>query len=141
MPNKAASAIRQIYDAWLAHDIDLLERLLPENFSHTLFIPTEVHPLGGVRTGKAAIDRIRAVSNDFEFLEFDSSGLIAESNRVAVEIPIRYRHRATGIPLQTTFVHFWTFENGRPVKLTEYSDVVSMQEFMSNVAAHAQAEL
>src|SRR5262245_20126418 len=134
MPKKAAATIRQIYDAWLAHDIDLLERLLPENFSHTLLIPTEIHPLGGVLTGKEAIERIRAVSNDFEFLEFDSSGLLAEVNRVAVEIPIRYRHRATGVSLETTFVHFWTFENGQPVKLTEYNDVVSMQEFMSNVA-------
>ena len=42
---------------------------------------------------------------------------------------------------KVTIVHFWTFENGRPVKLTEYSDVVSMQEFMTHVAVHTQAEI
>jgi ketosteroid isomerase-like protein len=141
MPNTAARIVKEIYRAWLAHDLDKFEELLPENFSHVLLIPTEIHPLGGVCTGKAAMDRIRAVAAEFDFVEFDASSLIAEVNRVAVEIPIHYRHRATGVPLQTTFVHFWTFENGRPVKLTEYSDVVSMQEFMSNVAAQAPASI
>lgn len=78
--------------------------------------------------------RIRAVAAEFDFLKFDTSSLIAEANRVAVEITIYYRHRETGVFLQTTFVDFWTFEDGRPVKLVEYHDVARMQDFMTNVA-------
>jgi len=38
------------------------------------------------------------------------------------------------VSLQTTFVAFWTFEDGRPVKLVEYLDVDGMQNVMTNVA-------
>lgn len=134
MKKTAASLVREIYGAWLVHDMDTIAGLLPEDFSHALLIPTEIHPLGGLYTGKAAMDRIRAVAAEFDFLKFDMSSLIAEANRVAVEIPIYYRHRETGVPLQTTFVDFWTFEDGHPVKLIEYHDVASMQDFMTNVA-------
>ncbi|MCJ7597195.1 MAG: hypothetical protein MUO41_00935 [Methyloceanibacter sp.] len=52
------------------------------------------------------MDRIRAVAAEFDFLKFDTSSLIAEASHVAVEIPIYYQHRETGVPLQTTFVDF-----------------------------------
>jgi ketosteroid isomerase-like protein len=134
MPKRSSVIVKQIYDAWLAHDLETVAGLLPDDFSHDLLIPTDIHPLGGLYKGRAAIDRIRAVAAEFDFLKFDTSSLIAEVNRVAVEIPIYYRHRETGVFLQTTFVDFWTFEDGRPVKLVEYHDVPRMQDFMTNVA-------
>jgi hypothetical protein len=39
--------------------------------------PTEIHPPGGLYKGKAAMDRIRAVAAEFDFLKFDTSSLIA----------------------------------------------------------------
>jgi ketosteroid isomerase-like protein len=134
MPKRSSVVVKQIYDAWLAHDLETVAGLLPDGFSHAVLIPTEIHPLGGLYTGKAAVDRIRTLAAEFDFLKFDTSSLIAEVNRVAVEIPIYYRHRETGVFLQTTFVDFWTFEDSRPVKLVEYHDVVRMQDFMTNVA-------
>jgi ketosteroid isomerase-like protein len=134
MPKRSSAIVKQIYDAWLEHDLETVASLLPDDFSHAVLIPTDIHPLGGLYKGRAAVDRIRAVAAEFDFLKFDASSLIAEVNRVAVEIPIYYRHRATGVFLQTTFVDFWTFEDGRPVKLVEYHDVVRMQDFMTNVA-------
>ena len=134
MANTASIVVKQIYNAWLAHDLETVVGLLPDNFSHAMLIPTEIHPLGGLYKGRAAVDRIRALAAEFDFLKFDTSSLIAEANRVAIEIPIYYRHRETGVFLQTTFVDFWTFEDGRPVKLVEYHDVARMQDFMTNVA-------
>jgi ketosteroid isomerase-like protein len=131
---KTTAIVKQIYNAWLAHDLETIAGLLPDDFSLALLIPTEIHPLGGLSKGKAAMDRIRAVAAEFDFLKFDASSLIAEANRVAVEIPIYYRHRETGVFLQTTFVDFWTFEDGRPVELVECHDVARMQDFMTSVA-------
>jgi len=136
-----ASVVREIYGAWLAHDMDTIAGLLPEDFSHALLIPTAIHPLGGLYKGKAAMDRIRTVAADFDFLKFDASSLIAEANRVAVEIPIHYRHRETGVQLQTIFVDFWTFEDSRPIKLVEYHDVGRMHDFMTTVAALTEAKV
>jgi len=56
-------------------------------------------------------------------------------NRAGVEIPIRYRHRQTGAQLETMIANFWTFEEGWPVKLTEYHDIGRIQRFTASVAA------
>ena len=39
--------------------------------------------------------------------------------RAGLEIPVRYRHRETGIQIETMIANFWTFEDGWPVGLSE----------------------
>jgi len=58
-----------------------------------------------------------------------------QKNRVGLEIPIHYRHRETGIQLETIIVNFWTFEDGWPVRLAEYHDVGRIQTFCATLAA------
>ena len=55
MTHSTQALLDDIYDAWLAHDLDLLATYLPDDFSHFINIPTEMHPLGEVRHGKAAV--------------------------------------------------------------------------------------
>jgi len=50
--------------------------------------------------------------------QFDTSRLIANEDHAGVEMPVRYRHRETSVPLETTIANFWTFEDGWPTKLT-----------------------
>lgn len=128
-----------IYDAWRAQDVDLLASYLPVDFCHMIYIPQEVHPLGGHAKGKtASVKRLQLIAAEFDFLCFDTSALMTERNRAAVEIPIHYRHRETGVPLETKLVNFWTFEDGWPVQVTEYHDVSRIQAF-SNALALASA--
>lgn len=44
--------ITDIYDAWRAQDLEWLASYLPEDFSHMVYVPTEIHPLGGLCSGK-----------------------------------------------------------------------------------------
>jgi ketosteroid isomerase-like protein len=73
----------------------------------------------------------------YEFLRFDTSDLMTETNRAAIEIPLQYRHRETGTLLETTKANFWTLEEGWPVKLTEYYDIAHIQAFAASVAPRA----
>ena len=41
--------LTDIYDAWRAHNLDLLATYLSDDFSHFINVPTEMHPLGEVR--------------------------------------------------------------------------------------------
>ena len=133
---KMETIIADMYDAWREQDLDRLASYLPDDFCHVIYIPTEIHPLGGVSNGKrAAIQRLGVIAADFDFLRFDTSDLIIQKNRAGVEIPIRYRHRQTGAPLETMIANFWTFEEGWPVKLSEYHDIGSIQAFSANLAA------
>lgn len=131
---KPETIICEIYDAWRAQDLAWLASYLPDDFCHTIHIPQDIHPLGGVCRGKAAsIARLEVIADDFEFLRFDTSGLLCHEDRAGVEIPIRYRHRETGASLDTTIVNFWTFEDGWPIKLTEYHDIERIQAFSKHL--------
>jgi len=61
--------------------------------------------------------------------QFDTSRLIANEDHAGVEMPVRYRHRETSVPLETTIANFWTFEDGWPTKRTEYHDIERIQAF------------
>jgi ketosteroid isomerase-like protein len=139
---KPETIVCEIYDAWRAQDLEWLASYLPDDFCHIIHIPSEIHPFGGTSRGKAAaIARLGVIADDFEILQFDTQGLIVQEARAGVEIPVRYRHRETGVALETTIANFWTFEDGWPVRLTEYHDLVRIQEFKQYVAAAGLAEL
>jgi hypothetical protein len=86
-----------------------MARELPvRRFSDIVHIPTGVHRLGGISRGKApSVKRMEFIADDFEILEFDTSGLMIKDERAGVEIPIRYRHRETGVGLETMIANFW----------------------------------
>ena len=134
--SKAETIISEIYDAWRAQDLAWFASYLPDDFCHVTHIPTEIHPLGGTSRGKAAsMERLAIIADDFEILRFDTSGLMIQDERAGVEIPLRYRHRETGTALETTIANFWTFEDGWPVRLTEYHDLVRIQAFARAVSS------
>jgi hypothetical protein len=54
MTKPAKAILADIYDAWRAHDLDWLGTYLPAGFSHSLNIPMEMLPAGGLRLGKGA---------------------------------------------------------------------------------------
>jgi hypothetical protein len=100
-----------------------------------IYIPTEVHPLGGLCRSKAAtLQRLELIAHEFDLLRFDTSDLMIQKNRAGLEIPIHYRHKETGTLLETTIVNFWTFGDGWPVMLAEYHDIGRIQKFSANVA-------
>ena len=137
MPKTTATILGDIYDAWRAQDLDWLASYLPDDFTHTMHIPTSVRPQFGTCHGKKAIiARWQTVIVDYDFLLIDTSGLMTDRNHAAIEIPLRYRHRATGKVLETTKGNFWTVEDGWPVKLTEYYDVAYIQSFRASLAVH-----
>ena len=138
---KTETIISDIYDAWRAQDLDRLASYLPEDFSHMIYIPTEVHPLGGLCRGKeASVGSLGLIAMQFDFLRFDTSDLMIRKDRAGLEIPMRYRHRETGIQIETMIANFWTFEDGWPVGLSEYHDIGRIQAFSASLAALTPAQ-
>jgi ketosteroid isomerase-like protein len=133
---KTETIINDIYDAWRTQDLAWLASYLPEDFSHMIYVPKEIHPLGGLcRSKAAALERFAAIAHQFDFLRFDTGDLMIREGRAGLEIPIQYQHKATGAQLETVIVNFWTFEDGWPVRLAEYHDVARIQSFSAHLAA------
>ena len=85
MAKTARAILGDIYDAWRAQNLDWLATYLPDDFCHVIHIPVDLHPLGGTRCGKKeAIERLRLIAEQFDFLVFDTSGLLIDRNRAAV---------------------------------------------------------
>jgi ketosteroid isomerase-like protein len=140
MTKTAGAILGDIYDAWRAQDLEWLASYLPDDFCHVVHVPTTIHPLGGARNGKkVALERWHLILERYEIEHFDTSDLMIDKNRAAVEIPFIYRHKETGAPLETVKANFWTLEEGWPVRLTEYYDVAHLQSFFGPVVPHAQA--
>ncbi len=136
MTRRAESVLRSLYDAWRAQDLEQVASYLPDEFSHTVCIPAEILPLGGLCAGKrSAMERLRLIAAQFDFLKFDTSRLMIDRNRAAVEIPMRYLHRETGVQLEAIFASFWTFEAERPVRLQEYHDIGRIKSFATELSA------
>jgi ketosteroid isomerase-like protein len=132
---KTEAILSDIYDAWRAQDLEWLASYLPDDFSHMVYVPREIHPLGGLCRGKAAaMQRFAAVAHEFDLLHYDTSDLMIQKDRAGLEIPSRYRHKATGLQIETTIVNFWTFEDRWPVKLADYHDIARVQAFTANLA-------
>jgi len=58
-------------------------------------MPPHIFPLTRPSSSRAA-----------NFNEIDTSDLLIERNHAAVEVPIRYRHRETGTPFESTKANF-----------------------------------
>ena len=87
---KTETIIGDIYDAWRARDLEWLASYLPDDFSHMIYIPQEVHPLGGLCRGKeAAVEPLGLIAMQFDCLHFDTSDLMIRKERAGLEIPLR----------------------------------------------------
>lgn len=127
----------EIYDAWRDHDLERLASYLPDEFSHVIHIPQDVHPLGGMCHGKkAALERLSLIFTQFDSLLLDPSEVVIDADRAAVEIQIHCRHKETGKSLESVKTNFWTLEAGWPISLAEYYDIAGLRAFMSAVAAN-----
>jgi len=89
-----------------------------------MHIPHTIYTDGGTVHGKTqALERWRRYVPQCEFLRYDLSALLVGKDIAAAEISLIYRHRKTGVALETTKANFWTFEAGWPIQMTEDFDL------------------
>ncbi len=131
MSNSAQVILTDIYDAWRTQNLDLLATYLPDDFSHFINIPIEIHPLGEVRHGKSAVlERLGLIFQEFDTKRLEVSHIALNTNGVAVEVQTRCQHRESGALLDITKSNLWTLEDGWPVKLFEHYNLDRFRAFL-----------
>ena len=102
----------------------MARELSPRRFLPHVYFPKEIHPLGGLCRGEvAALQRWALVAQEHDLLRYDTSDLMIQKNRAGLELIGHYRHKVTGLQIETTIANFWSFEDGWPVKFAEYHDI------------------
>jgi ketosteroid isomerase-like protein len=128
--------LTDIYDAWRTQNLDLLATYLPDDFSHFINVPTDLHPLGEVRHGKVAVlERLELIFQQFDVDHLEASHFAVNNTSATVDVHKRCRHRESGAVLDLIRSDLWTLEEGWPVKLFEHYDLDRFRAFMKSAQA------
>ncbi|MGD9866946.1 MAG: nuclear transport factor 2 family protein [Hyphomicrobiales bacterium] len=116
--------LHTIYKALQKRDTEVFGRYLADDARHHIHVPIEVHPIGGLRTGKVAIiERMNEIARSFTTLSFAIDDLLVGNGRAAARVRVASLHRISGEQYRGTVVHFWTFHDGLITGLDEYHDM------------------
>lgn len=127
--------LETLYAHWRRQDVDGTVASLPEDWIHDVHVPPEILPLGGPRIGQEAVERLRQLVDQFEFLAFEPGPIMIEGGFAALRPKVSYVHKSTQGVFATSMAHFWTFEDGTPTRLDEYHSVASILQLMKQMAA------
>lgn len=84
--NRTRTIIGDFYDAWLDQDVERLASYLPNDFAHVIHVPSELHPLGGTRLGKAAsLAQLAEIFSEYDCLSLEAQEFMIDGDRVAVK--------------------------------------------------------
>jgi SnoaL-like protein len=135
MADLTEAMLTDIYDAWRLRNLDWLASYLPDDFCHSINIPGELYPLGGVRRGKrAAVARLRQIFQEFDTREFEIDLAAADRRGTIFEIETLCLHRPTGTWLHSAKRNVWRLEDGWPVTLEEVYDLGRFKAFLDSVS-------
>lgn len=134
MAKADSKILDDIYTAWRFDNLDLLSSYLPIEFSHFINIPTELHPLGGLRSGKDnALRRLAGIFHEFKTERLDVRPLGSEGFKTTLDVDMLCLHRASGLHFEATKRNIWSLEAGWPISLAEYYDLPRFESFMQDV--------
>jgi ketosteroid isomerase-like protein len=125
--------VRKLLAAFQCGDLRALLDLCSQDVVIQHPIPKEILPFAGISRGKREAKRFCiGMAERFNLNPFQPSEFIAQGNKVAVIIFERSTNRATGRTVDNEYVHIYTLEYGKVVRIRIYQDTVSMLATMPN---------
>lgn len=119
-----AELVTCFYDDFRSRKFD---RIADHIADHASFVwmanPEQLKGFGGIVAGKPAfVGRLQALEDEFEYLDLDLHDIIANGDRVAVQIRLAMKRRSTGETFDMPVAGFFTFEDGKVTRYVEYYD-------------------
>jgi len=125
--------VRELLASFQCGDLRALLDLCSQDVVIQHPIPKEILPFAGISHGKREAKRFCVgMAETFNLNPFQPSEFIAQGNNVAVIIFERYTNRATGRTVDSEYVHIYTLEYGKVVRIRIYQDTVSILATMPN---------
>jgi ketosteroid isomerase-like protein len=111
--------LRGLYDAWVTGDFDVGEDLFAPDIA---FVTSEGFPdAPGPGTGLARVERWRdQFLAAFQDLRIEALELEPVGERVLARVRQTGRFRATGIDVDVTYFHLWSFRGGRAIRFQAF---------------------
>ena len=111
--------LRTLYDAWATGDFDVGEDMFAPDIA---FVTSEGFPdAPGPGTGLARVGRWRdQFLAAFQDLRIEALELEPVGERVLARVHQTGRFRATGIDVDVTYFHLWSFRGGRAIRFQAF---------------------
>jgi len=115
--------ITQLYRDYERKDFDSILAALPDDFTFEFSFEPSTHKFAGICRGKGElIAHLHDVRNSFQFTAYHATNILVDGDRAAAEVAVEVTPAANDRSFSTTIAHFWTFQDGIPVRLVEYMD-------------------
>jgi uncharacterized protein len=115
--------VRELLAAFQRSDLRALLGLCSEDVIIQHPIPKEILPFAGVSYGKQEAKRFYlGMAERFNLGAFQPKEFIVQGNKVAVIVFERSTNRATGRAVENEYIHVYTLESGKVVRIRIYED-------------------
>ncbi len=100
-----------------------------EDIDYICYAPTGILPHLGSRRGKVETEATwRAVVDRYSKMRHEIRFIVADSNKAAAIIRVRYYKRDSGRVVQMDVADFYTFRNGQIVEIRQFLDSFDLVE-------------
>ena len=115
--------ITQLYRDYESGNLANIMASLPDDFRFEWpFEPTTAR-YSGIRHGKRELlAQLEDMRKDFTFSAYRATSILVDGDRAAAQLEADVTSVATGRRFTTRIAHFWSFKDGIPVHLVEYTD-------------------
>ena len=115
--------ITQLYRDYESRNLNNILASLPDDFCFEWpFDPSTARYAGICHSKAELLEQLNAIAENFQFDAYRATNILVDGDRAAAQLQVDLTSVKTGRRFSTTIAHFWSFENGIPVRLVEYTD-------------------
>ena len=115
--------ITQLYRDYESGNLANIMASLPDDFRFEWPFEQTTARYSGIRHGKRELlAQLEDMRKDFTFSAYRATSILVDGDRAAAQLEADVTSVATGRRFTTRIAHFWSFKDGIPVHLVEYTD-------------------
>ena len=115
--------ITQLYRDYESRNMDNILASLPDDFCFEWpFDPRTARYSGTCHTKAELLGQLNDIAKNFQFDAYRATDILVDGDRAAAQLQLDLTSVKTGRRFSTRIAHFWSFKDGIPVHLVEYTD-------------------
>ena len=115
--------ITQLYRDYESGNLGNIMASLPDDFRFEWPFEPATARYSGIRHSKRELlAQLEDMRKDFTFNAYRATSILVDGDRAAAQLEADVTSVATGRRFTTRIAHFWSFKDGVPVHLVEYTD-------------------
>jgi ketosteroid isomerase-like protein len=115
--------ITQLYRDYESRNLNNILASLPDDFCFEWPFDPNTARYSGICHSKAElVEQLKDIAENFQFNAYRPTNILVDGDRAAAQLQLDLTSVKTGHRFSTSIAHFWSFKDGIPVHLVEYTD-------------------